>query len=55
MSIQPRDNGKGHFYVSLCKSVIRIGAGGFIIVGSYVMAGILVILAEMLGIMEELV
>ena len=55
MNIQPRDNGNGHFYVSICKSVIRIGAGGFIITGRYVMAGILVILAEMLGIVEELV
>lgn len=55
MSIQPKDTSKRHFYVSLCKSVIRIGAGVSLMQGSLVMGGALVILAEMLGIVEELV
>ena len=55
MSIQPKDTSKGHFYVSLVKSVLRIGAGGFLVAGNLTSAGILFILAEVLGIAEELV
>ena len=55
MNIQPKDTSKGHFYVSLVKSALRIGAGGFLVYGNLTFAGILFILAEVLGIVEELV
>ena len=55
IDIQPKDTSRGHFYVSLVKSIIRIGAGGCLIQGNLVAAGGLLILAEMLGIVEELV
>jgi len=55
MEIQPKDPSKGHFYVSLAKSAIRIVAGGCIITGNLLMAGVCLILAEVLGIVEELV
>jgi hypothetical protein len=51
----PKDTGKGHFYVSLVKSALRIVAGGFLITGNLMVAGLLLILAEVLGIAEELV
>lgn len=49
-----KDPGRFHFYVSLIKSLIRITAGGFLIYGNFFVAGILFILAEVLGIVEEL-
>lgn len=55
MEIQPKDTSKGHFYVSLVKSVLRIGAGATLIGGSLIGAGALLIAAELLGILEELV
>jgi hypothetical protein len=55
IEIQPRDTSRGHFYVSLAKSVIRIGAGGCLIQGNLFFAGFLLIFAELLGILEELV
>jgi len=55
MNIQPRDTSLGHFYVSLVKSVIRIGAGVCLIQGNLFFAGFLLIFAELLGIIEELV
>ena len=55
MEIQPKDTSKGHFYVSLVKSVLRITAGGALISGLIVHAGVLLIAAEVLGIVEELV
>jgi len=45
----------GHFIVSMIKSVIRIAAGGFLMVGDFVVAGLLLILAELLGVAEEMV
>jgi hypothetical protein len=54
MVIQPKDPSKRHFYISLVKSGIRFGAGGFLIAGDLVVAGILIILAEVLGVLEEL-
>lgn len=50
-----KDPGKGHFYVSLVKSVLRIAAGGFLITGNLLVAGSLFIVAEGLGIVEEIV
>ena len=55
IEIQPKDTSKGHFYVSLAKSAIRILAGIALIYGSVFAAGVLLIIAEMLGIAEELV
>jgi len=55
VEIQPKDTSKGHFYISLVKSIIRIGAGGCLIQGNLFFAGFLLIFAELLGIAEELV
>ena len=55
MEVQPKDTSKGHFYVSLGKSAIRIVAGGCLITGNLLMAGVCLILAEVLGVVEELV
>lgn len=55
IDIQPRDTSKGHFYVSLVKSVLRIGAGTSLIMIGLPEAGWLLIAAEVLGIVEELV
>ncbi len=55
MEIQPKDTSKGHFYVSLVKSGLRIGAGITLIQGLIVPAGVLFIAAEILGIVEEIV
>ncbi len=55
MNIQPKDTSKGHFYVSLAKSGIRIIAGVCLISGNLVFAGTGFILAEVLGIVEEMV
>lgn len=55
MEIQPKDTSQGHFYVSLVKSGIRIIAGTCLIAGNLYWAGALIIAAEVLGIVEELV
>ena len=55
IEIQPKDTSRGHFYVSLVKSIIRIGAGGCLIQGNLFFAGFLLIFAELLGILEEMV
>lgn len=55
IEIQPRDTSRGHFYVSLAKSALRILAGVFLIDGNLLFAGSLLILAEGLGIIEEMV
>ena len=55
IEIQPRDTSRGHFYISLVKSIVRIGAGGCLIQGNLFFAGFLLIFAEVLGIAEELV
>lgn len=55
LNIQPRDTSRGHFYVSLVKSSLRIMAGAVLIVGIWFWAGWLLILAELLGIVEEIV
>ena len=55
IDIQPKDTSKGHFYVSLVKSVLRIGAGTSLIMVGFLEAGTLLIVAEVLGIVEELV
>lgn len=55
IEVQPKDTSRNHFYVSLAKSLIRIVAGGAFITGYVVEAGALLILAEVLGIAEEIV
>jgi hypothetical protein len=55
MNIQPQDTSKGHFYVSMVKSALRIVAGSNLLLGNLFAAGALLILAEVLGIVEELV
>lgn len=64
IEIQPKDTSRGHFYVSLAKSFIRITAGvTFVLAGTDPMlmntwlmtAGGLLMVAELLGILEELV
>jgi hypothetical protein len=44
-----------HQVVSFAKSLVRILAGGFLCANMLVSAGVLLILAELLGILEELV
>ena len=55
INIQPKDTSKGHFYVSLAKSFLRIVAGAALMSGSLYWAGALLITAEILGIVEEMV
>jgi len=55
MEVQPKDTSKGHFYVSLGKSALRIIAGAALVQGNFAMAGGFLIAAEVLGIVEELV
>ena len=55
---QPKDPSKFHFYVSLIKSAIRIAAGTSLIyftpATGVIAAGVLLVAAEVLGIIEEL-
>ena len=60
---EPVDVSKKHFYISLVKSAVRIEAGVAFIAGgwylenwgTYIMAGgALLVVAEILGILEEL-
>ena len=71
MEIQPKDTSRGHFYVSLAKSFLRIIAGVSLALAGYSLAvagydfelalawlnvsGGLFMIAECLGILEELV
>ena len=55
MEIQPKDTSKGHFYVSLMKSGVRIVAGIALVMGNLIIAGGMLIVAELLGIVEEMV
>jgi hypothetical protein len=55
LNIQPKDTSRGHFYVSLAKSAIRIFAGGVLMAGNIWLAGVCIVLAEVLGIVEEIV
>lgn len=55
LNIQPRDTSKGHFWVSMVKSAVRVVAGICLITGNLLMAGVCLIMAEVLGIVEEMV
>ena len=48
-------NAKRHLQISLVKSLARVWAGYFLMEFKFVFAGALLILAEVLGIFEELV
>jgi hypothetical protein len=48
-------NPKSHFFISLSKSVIRILAGCALFAGHMPSAGALLVIAELLGITEEVV
>ena len=52
--MEPKDTSTRHFYISLVKSVIRIAAGVSIIFGNVIVGGTLIIVAEILGIAEEI-
>ncbi len=43
-----------HFIISLIKSAVRIGAGINLVLGNIWHAGVLLVIAEILGIVEEL-
>ena len=60
IEIQPKDTSRGHFYVSMIKSVLRIIAGAAFAGtafgwGSIFAGGCLLMMAEVLGILEEIV
>ena len=55
MEVQPKDTSRGHFYVSLMKSGVRIVAGIALVMGNLIIAGGMLIVAELLGIVEEMV
>ena len=60
IDIQPKDTSRGHFYVSMIKSVLRIIAGAAFAGtafgwGSVFAGGCLLMMAEVLGILEEVV
>lgn len=46
---------EGHFKVSLVKSAIRIAAGVALLFNLFAAAGVLLIVAEGFGVMEEVV
>lgn len=61
-----KDPGLGHFIVSIIKSIVRIFAGVSLAVGGYylgyndwgfwiIIAGVAFVVAEVLGILEEIV
>jgi hypothetical protein len=59
-----KDPGKGHFVVSMAKSAVRIFGSGALIYGGYyleqwgswfILAGIAFLIAEILGVIEEIV
>lgn len=53
--MQPKESKtEWHFWISFAKSIVRIFAGFAIIGGNLITAGLGLILAEILGIVEEL-
>lgn len=46
---------RGHLIVSIIKSIMRIIAGTSLVFGSFIACGAFLVLAELLGIIEELV
>tara|TARA_B100000085_G_scaffold106992_1_gene97525 strand:+ start:201 stop:386 length:186 start_codon:yes stop_codon:yes gene_type:complete len=54
ITVEPKDPSAKHFRISMIKSVVRIIAGVVLCTGNLLVAGLLLIGAEMLGIWEEL-
>ena len=54
ITVEPKDPSAKHFRISMVKSVVRIIAGVVLCTGNLLVAGLLLIRAEMLGIWEEL-
>ena len=53
--MEPKESkSNSHFWISLIKSGIRFGAGYCLIKGNLVGGGVLLIIAETLGIAEEI-
>ena len=52
--INAKDPSRTHFYISLVKSFIRIIACGFLMNANFLIAGFLLLSAEILGIAEEI-
>ena len=52
--INAKDPSRTHFYISLVKSFIRIIGCGFLMNANFLIAGFLLLSAEILGIAEEL-
>jgi len=55
IEIQPKDPSRRHFYASMIKSIVRLGACAALYTGDYATAAIMLFTAEMIGIAEELV
>ena len=55
IEIQPKGTSQGHFYVSVVKSAVRVGAGAALIMAGLPLVGWLFIFAEILGVLEEVV
>jgi len=55
IEIQPQDPSRRHFYASMIKSIVRLGACAALYTGDYATAAIMLFTAEMIGIAEELV
>lgn len=55
MEIQPKDTSRGHFYVSLVKSALRMIAAVALAYSMFGWAGALLLAAEALGVVEEIV
>ena len=53
--VAAKDPGKGHFWVSMAKSGIRIIGAVFLMTGGWLIGGACFLVAELLGIAEELV
>ena len=51
---EPKDVSKKHFYISMVKSFVRALSGAALISGYISLAGVLLIAAEVLGVLEEL-
>jgi hypothetical protein len=53
--MQPKESKTNwHFRISILKSIIRIFAGTSLVIGDLALAGIFLVGAELLGILEEL-
>lgn len=55
MEIQPKDPSKWHFRISIIKSGMRFAAAFRLMQGDFFGAGVFFIIAEALGILEEIV